>query len=554
MKTTSKYILTVFFIAFSILSYSQAPNFHIYLSFGQSNMEGAAKIKPQDTVSINSRFKVMAAVDCPDLGREKGNWYTAVPPLCRCKTGLTLTDFFGRSMVKNLPENINVGVINVAVGGCKIELFDKDKYKEYLKDVPEWLTNMVNEYDGNPYGRLVEMAKLAQKKGVIKGILLHQGESNTGDTLWPQKVKVVYDNLMNDLNLKPKEVPLLAGEVVHKDQNGICAGMNKIIATLPETIPNSHVISSAGCPDGPDNLHFSPGGYKMLGERYADKMLTLLPPETEIIELYKDNIPNSKPTDIKESGEGMFRDVTVPTIEYFKPRPDKANGTAVIIVPGGGYSVVVYNGEGVTTAKELAAKGISAFVLKYRLPNDAIMVDKKNGPLQDAQQAIKIVREHAEEWKLQKDKIGIMGFSAGGHLASTAATHYQRSYIDNPNNTNLRPDFQILVYPVVSMIKTLTHGGSRDNLLGKSPNEEDIKSFSNELQVNGNTPKAYLTHTTDDTTVDVDNTINYFESLRKNNVEVEMHIYPKGGHGFVFQHKSWMEPLFEWMKVNELLN
>ena len=130
MKTTSKYILTVFFIAFSILSYSQAPNFHIYLSFGQSNMEGAAKIKPQDTVSINSRFKVMAAVDCPDLGREKGNWYTAVPPLCRCKTGLTLTDFFGRSMVKNLPENINVGVINVAVGGCKIELFDKDKYKD----------------------------------------------------------------------------------------------------------------------------------------------------------------------------------------------------------------------------------------------------------------------------------------------------------------------------------------------------------------------------------------------------------------------------------------
>jgi len=258
------------------LSFSQDPNFHVYLSFGQSNMEGHARIEPQDTVNVNGRFQVLEAVNCPDLDREKGKWYTAVPPLCRCKTGLSPTDYFGRTMVDNLPENVKVGVINVAVGGCKIELFDKDKYQEYLSDAPGWLTNIVKEYDGDPYGRLVEMAKLAQKDGVIKGILLHQGESNTNDTLWTKKVKIVYDNLMKDLNLNPEEVPLLAGEVVNEDQGGVCASMNKIIATLPETIQNSHVISSKGVPDGPDNLHFSAEGYRMFGKRYAVKMLSLL--------------------------------------------------------------------------------------------------------------------------------------------------------------------------------------------------------------------------------------------------------------------------------------
>jgi len=274
-KTLNITLLAISLIAVNF-SYAQDPNFQIYLSFGQSNMEGNARIQPQDTINVNERFMVLEAVDCPTLDREKGKWYTAVPPLCRCRTGLTPTDYFGRTMVENLSENVKVGVINVAVGGCKIELFDKDKYEEYLTDVPGWMTNMVNEYDGDPYGRLVEMAKLAQKEGVIKGILLHQGESNTNDTLWPQKVKIVYDNLMHDLNLNPEEVPLLAGEVVHEDQGGICASMNKIIATLPETIPNSYVISSKGVPDAPDNLHFSAEGYRMFGERYAEKMLALI--------------------------------------------------------------------------------------------------------------------------------------------------------------------------------------------------------------------------------------------------------------------------------------
>jgi hypothetical protein len=253
---------------------SQDKNFHIFLCFGQSNMEGNARYEPQDTI-VNNRFQLLAAVDMPDKNRKKGNWYPATPPLCRNSTGLTPVDYFGRTMVENLPDRIKIGVIVVAVGGCKIELFDKDNYQAYVATAPGWMLGMIKEYDGNPYGRLVEMAKLAQTKGVIKGILLHQGESNTNDSAWPQKVKVVYDNLMKDLNLNPKKVPLLAGEVVHADQGGVCASMNNIIQQLPKTIPNAYVVSSAGCPAAADHLHFTAEGYRMLGKRYAEKMLSL---------------------------------------------------------------------------------------------------------------------------------------------------------------------------------------------------------------------------------------------------------------------------------------
>lgn len=269
-------VLFVGLLLITSKAFTQDPNFQIYLSFGQSNMEGNARIEEQDKIDVNPRFQVMSAVDCADLGRTKGNWYTAVPPLCRCRTGLTPVDYFGRSLVDKLPENTKVGVINVSIGGCKIELFDKDNYEEYVKTAPNWMLNMIKEYDGNPYARLVEMAKLAQKDGVIKGILLHQGESNTNDTLWTKKVKVVYDNLMKDLNLNPEEVPLLAGELVNADQGGACASMNSLIATLPQIIPNSYVIPSQGCPGAPDHLHFTAEGYRMLGKRYGVQMLELL--------------------------------------------------------------------------------------------------------------------------------------------------------------------------------------------------------------------------------------------------------------------------------------
>lgn len=274
----------------------------------------------------------------------------------------------------------------------------------------------------------------------------------------------------------------------------------------------------------------------------------------EIINLYPSEIPNSKPFEVKESVEGLYRNVTNPTLEYFKPNPKKATGTAIILIPGGGYSVVVYQGEGVNNAKVLAEKGVAAFVLKYRLPNDEIMPNRKIGPLQDAQQAVKLVRENAEKWNLNQDKIGVMGFSAGGHLASTAATHFEKSYIENSNNTSLRPDFQILIYPVISMTSSLTHDGSRNALIGKNPSKEDIQLFSNELQVDTNTPIAYLTHAADDTTVDVDNSIEYFEHLRHKKVNAEMHIYPTGGHGFIFKNSGWIIPLFDWMKRNQLIN
>jgi len=275
MKIKLGIIIGIGILIANLNAFSQDPNFHIYLCIGQSNMEGAARAELQDS-TVNPRFQVMEAVNCDNLSRKMGSWYPAVPPLCRCKTNLGPTDYFGRTMVANLPEKVKVGVVVVAIGGCKIELFDKDNYPSYVETAPGWMKGMIKEYDGNPYGRLVEMAKLAQKDGVVKGILLHQGESNSNDTLWTGKVKGVYDNLMKDLNLDPKKVPLLAGETVNADQQGICAGMNTIIATLPKTLPNSYVISSAGCADGPDNLHFSAAGYRELGKRYAEKMLSIL--------------------------------------------------------------------------------------------------------------------------------------------------------------------------------------------------------------------------------------------------------------------------------------
>ena len=270
-----KFLLAPALLVLHLGCFSQDQKFYIFLCFGQSNMEGNAKFEPQDTI-VDSRFQVLEAVDCPNLNRTKGNWYPAVPPLSRCRTGLTPADYFGRTLVAHLPKDVRIGVINVAVGGCKIELFDKDNYQAYITTAPSWMIGMINQYDGNPYGRLLELAKIAKKDGVIKGILLHQGESNTNDTLWPKKVNVVYNNLLKDLQLEPGSVPLLAGEVVNADQGGVCASMNKIIARLPQTIPNAYVISSQGCTDAADNLHFDAAGYRELGKRYALKMLSLM--------------------------------------------------------------------------------------------------------------------------------------------------------------------------------------------------------------------------------------------------------------------------------------
>ncbi|MBD2757082.1 alpha/beta hydrolase [Spirosoma validum] len=274
----------------------------------------------------------------------------------------------------------------------------------------------------------------------------------------------------------------------------------------------------------------------------------------ELVNLYPGAIPNAKPATVQETyTSGMFRNVTKPTLDVYLPDKAAASGAAVVIIPGGGYGVVVYQGEGVNTAKEFVKNGVAAFVLKYRLPNDSIMVDKTIGPLQDAQQAIKLVRDNAAKWGVDVGKVGIMGFSAGGHLAATEATHFEKALIENSSNTSLRPDFQILVYPVISMQDSLTHRDSRNSLLGKNPSKETIDLYSNERQITKNTPPAYLTHAADDKLVDVDNSVAYFEKLRHQKVDVEMHIYPKGGHGFIFRQPGWMNPLFAWMKQNNWL-
>jgi alpha-L-fucosidase 2 len=276
MKATSQLLALVSFFLLNMNVFPQDTNRFVFLCFGQSNMEGFPGIEPQDMGPVDERLQVLAAVDFPKQGRVKGNWYDAIPPLCRPSAGLGPADYFGRTLASNLPPIIKIGLINVSVGGCKIELFEKDTFLTYAATAPKWMTNIIATYGGNPYQRLVEMAKLAQKDGVIKGILLHQGESNTNDKEWPGKVKGVYENLLKDLNLKAEDVPLIAGEVVNADQKGVCASMNKIIDELPETIPTAHVISSAGCPCRSDHLHFTAAGYRELGTRYAIEMLSLM--------------------------------------------------------------------------------------------------------------------------------------------------------------------------------------------------------------------------------------------------------------------------------------
>lgn len=239
-------------------------------------MEGFPGIPDEEKTFNDPRFKVLAAVDFPELGRVRNEWYTAVPPLCRPRCGLCPADYFGRSLIKHLPANVEVGVVNVAVAGAKIEIFDSESFETYLATAPQWMKQIVSAYGGNPYQRLIDTAKEAQKSGVIRGILLHQGESNTNDVEWPNKVQRLYNSILKDLNLNAKDVPLLVGELVNADQKGASASMNNIIAKLPSTIPTAHVVSSAGCPSRPDHLHFNPEGYRMLGERYAAALLPLL--------------------------------------------------------------------------------------------------------------------------------------------------------------------------------------------------------------------------------------------------------------------------------------
>ena len=255
------------------------PNFYIYICFGQSNMEGNAQPESIDKTGIDARFQLLATCNFTNPSRTKGKWYTATPPLVSPNGGLGPSDYFGRTMVECLPENVRVGVIPVAMGGSPIEMFDKDKYQQKMKDNPSewWVTLAKNHYGGNPYGRIIEMAKEAQKVGVIKGILLHQGCSNNGDSNWPNMVKKIYNDMLSDLGLGTDSVPLFVGETLYQNQGGSCYAHNTQVARMPSVIPNSYVVSSDGCPgNGNDPWHFNAWGYRILGSRYADEALYAL--------------------------------------------------------------------------------------------------------------------------------------------------------------------------------------------------------------------------------------------------------------------------------------
>ena len=254
---------------------AQDKDFHIFLCFGQSNMEGNARIEPQDSVGVSDNFLNLSAVNFSDKSRKMGKWYKALPPLCRENTGLTPVDYFGRTLLENLPEGHKVGIVHVAIGGISIDGFLPDRIDEYAKTAPEWMKPMLAAYDGHPYDRLVAMGKIAKKKGVISGILMHQGETNTGDPKWPADVKTVYENLLRDLKLNAEDVPLLVGEVVAADRGGTCAAHNAVIDTIGRVIPTAHVIPADGCAQNFDFLHFTAAGYRELGRRYAAEMLKI---------------------------------------------------------------------------------------------------------------------------------------------------------------------------------------------------------------------------------------------------------------------------------------
>ena len=279
--------------------------------------------------------------------------------------------------------------------------------------------------------------------------------------------------------------------------------------------------------------------------------------------LYLIGIPNDKGIANKQTaergvdGKERIAKVTVPTYRFYPAPPSKTPQACVVICPGGGYRILASSHEGYDVAQKFNEMGVSALVLYYRLPADSAQIEKKYAPLQDAQSAIALVRSNAIKWNIDPTKVGIMGFSAGGHLAATASTHFNKDYTGIHPGVNLRPDFSILLYPVIS-VRSFGHEGSTQNLLGKDPSEEDLVLFSNEEQVNAQTPKAFIAHASDDNAVPLKNSLLYAERLTANKVPVDLHVYAKGGHGFGLNNKTtsgdlWFDRLMTWMKANQLL-
>jgi len=272
--------------------------------------------------------------------------------------------------------------------------------------------------------------------------------------------------------------------------------------------------------------------------------------QEKTIPLYPNGVPNSKPapaTYVQKLDKDWMTLVTVPTITPYFPEKGTANGTAIVIFPGGGYSGLSMENEGSGIAAAFNKFGVTAFVVTYRLPSDAIMVDKTIGPLQDAQQAVLTVRKNAAQWGVKPDKIGIIGFSAGGHLASTEGTHFDKPVIEDKEGISVRPDFMVLLYPVISF-GPMAHVGSRENLIGKTPSQDLVDLYSNEKQVTANTPPTFLVHAGDDNVVPVENTLMFYDALLKAKVKAEMHIFQAGGHGFGLNNPKTKDKWIDWCK------
>jgi len=284
--------------------------------------------------------------------------------------------------------------------------------------------------------------------------------------------------------------------------------------------------------------------------------------QSTILKVWPDGIPGSIRSETYFEESTMTGDiisgygkVTVPAMTVFLPADEKATGIAVLICPGGAYAHLAFDHEGLAIAKWLNNNGIAGIILKYRLPSDFIMKDKSVGPLQDAQEAIRIIRRKASEWKINQNRIGVIGFSAGGHLASTLSTHFDEKVYESKDTTSARPDFSLLIYPVISFDSSFTHAGSRENLIGYNPSDDEVRHFSNELMISSNTPPAFLVHSSDDHVVPVKNSLVYYEGLIKNNIVAEMHVFQKGGHGYGLSinrgtQSAWPELCISWLREN----
>lgn len=411
MKNTKLTFLCVLFALLGNCLLSMAapdPNFHIYLCFGQSNMEGAAQPESQDR-TCDSRFQMMSTANCGQ--RQLGKWYTATPPLAHCSSGLGPTDYFGRTLVQNLNSNIKVGVVVVAVGGADIKLFEEDKAEAYVAGEATWFKNLAAYYNNNGYKRLLECAKLAQKDGVIKGMLIHQGETNNMQQDWPYRVKTIYDKLLKELGLNAADVPLLVGET---RQDGACNGHNGVIAKMPNVISNSYVISSKNLEGmANDRFHFTAAGYREFGKRYAEQMLKLLPASdkggsnnTNTNNNTGNNLENQPVTGAK-GGTNYY--VNGRQVYVYAPQNIRSNRPLLISMHGMNQDINYQKNQ----AKWESVADTANFVVAYPSGENKswdISGDK------DTKYLIAIIDKMFQDYKIDKSRVYLSGFSMGGMM------------------------------------------------------------------------------------------------------------------------------------------